>query len=223
MALEAFFWKNQNRSKWPENPKFTVWKTQFPCKSSFPSKRTSWDKYMLKRNCHICKPWDSLFFLKPSWIFHKKYKNRFFIKKITVFQEFRLPWIVKLAFWSPAARCILSLKAIKVRERATVSDIWNIIAWNVQSVLRWWEKQKLPNRFDYGSIVMWFPYICGFMKSSWYTDQTIFDPINWDLYRNHHRAQLQHVLIHSKLGEKLQSNNTFLLAPSGALIAIPTY
>ena len=86
---------------------------------------------MLKRNCHICKPWDSLFFLKPFCFLHKKYKNRFFIKKITVSQEFRLPWIVKLAFWSPAARCILSLKAIKVRERATVSDIWNIIAWNV--------------------------------------------------------------------------------------------
>ena len=152
-------------------------------------------------------------FPKAFLDFSYEIQEQIFHKKITVSQEFRLPWIVKLAFWSPAARCILSLKAIKVRERATVSDsdIWNIIAWNVQSVLRWWEKQKLPNRFDYGSIVMWSPYICGFMKSSWYTDQTIFDPINWDLYRNHHRAQLQHVLIHSKLGEKLQSNNTFLL------------
>ena len=42
-----YFWNTQNWSKWPGNPKFRVWKSRFPWKSSFPSNRTSWDKYML--------------------------------------------------------------------------------------------------------------------------------------------------------------------------------
>ena len=42
-----YFWNTQNRPKWPGNPKFRIWKSQFPSKSCFPSNRTSRDKYML--------------------------------------------------------------------------------------------------------------------------------------------------------------------------------
>lgn len=42
----TIFWNTQSWSKWPRNPKFRVLKSLFPWKSSFPSSRTSWDKYM---------------------------------------------------------------------------------------------------------------------------------------------------------------------------------